>query len=88
MEYEIGSDESTSTAVMRAVSGVEGRDARSLRPLTDVLDPDAFDVLFESQQDNTPRVGGRLTFVYGECRVTVDNGEYITLHSLDPWTSD
>lgn len=85
MEYEIGVDESTSTAVVRAVSAVEGRDPRSLRPLAEILDPAALDTLFGSRDDGTPRIGGRLTFVYSRCRVTVDNGEYLTLQSIDRW---
>lgn len=83
VEYEIGPDESTSTAVIRAVSAVEGRDPSSLRPLADVLDPAALDVLWASQEDGTPRTGGHLSFVYSTCWVTVDNGEYLTLRPLD-----
>jgi len=77
MEYEIGADESVSMAVVRAVSAVEGRDPLALRPLIDVLDPDALDTLF-----GAPRLGGRFTFVYSECRVTIENGEYLTLHPI------
>jgi hypothetical protein len=84
MEYEIGPDESVSTAVVRAVSAVEGVDQQSLRPLAEVLDPDALDVLFDSRGDGTSRPGGRLTFVYSKCSVTIDNGEYLTLHPIDP----
>ncbi|WP_436935589.1 HalOD1 output domain-containing protein [Halovenus marina] len=84
MEYEIGSDESVSTAVVCAVSAVEGVDQRSLRPLADVLDPDALDALFDSRGDGTSRTGGRLPFIYSKCCVTVDNGEYLTLHPIDP----
>lgn len=88
MEYQIGADESTSTAVVRAVSAVEGREPRSIRPLAEVLDPDALDALFDSRGDGTPRPGGRLTFVYSNCWVTVDNGEYLTLHPVDPRIRD
>lgn len=88
MEYEIGAGESVSTAVVRAVSAVEGRDPGSLRPLVDVLDPDALDILFGPRDDGTPRPGGRLTFVYSKCWVTVDNGEYLTLHPIDPRIRD
>ncbi|WP_256476691.1 HalOD1 output domain-containing protein [Haloplanus pelagicus] len=88
MEYEIGANESVSTAVVCAVSAVEGREPRSLRPLTDVLDPDALDTLFGSRHDVTARPGGRLTFVYSKCWVTVDNGEYLTLRPIDPRISD
>lgn len=84
MDYEIGPGESVSTAVVRAVSAVENRDPRSLRPLKDVLDPDALNALFVSRDDGTSRKGGRLTFVYSKCWVTVDNGEYLTLHPIDP----
>ena len=84
MEYEIGPDESVSTAVVRAVSAVNGRDPLSLRPLTEVLDPDALDRLFGSRHDGAPRLAGRLTFVYSKCCVTVDNGEYLTLQPIYP----
>lgn len=83
MEYDIGTDEPVSTAVVRAVSAVEGREPGSLRPLAEVLDSDALDTLFGPRGDGTPRPGGRLTFVYSNCRVTVDNGEYLTLHPVD-----
>lgn len=83
MEYEIDGDESVSTAVVRAVSAVEGRKPRSLRPLADVLDPDALDALFASRHDDAPRSGGHLSFVYSKCVVTIDNGEYLTLQPID-----
>ncbi|WP_277555704.1 HalOD1 output domain-containing protein [Halobaculum limi] len=83
MEYEIGADESVSTAVLRAVSAVEGREPRTLRPLADVVDPAALDTLFDPRYDGTPRTGGRLSFVYNECYITVDNGEYLTLQLLE-----
>lgn len=67
-----------------AVSAVEGVDQRSLQPLAEVLDPDALNALFDSGGDGTSRSGGRLTFVYSKCCVTVDNGEYLTLHPIDP----
>lgn len=88
MEYEIETDESTSTAVVCAVSAVEGRDRRSLRPLAEVLDPAAMNTLFGSRDDGTPRPGGRLTFVYSKCCVTVDNGEYLTLQPIGPRIRD
>lgn len=86
MEYEIDPDESVSMAVVYAVSAVEGREPRSLEPLADVLDPDALDALFAPLADGTLRPGGRVSFVYSECRVTVDNAEYLTLQLLDSVT--
>ena len=83
MEYEIGVAESVSTAVVRAVSAVDGRESSSLRLLADVVEPTALDALFEPQLDGTPRTGGRLSFVYDGCLVTIDNGEYLTLRLLE-----
>ena len=82
MEYDVGSAESVSTAIVRAVSAVDGRKPSSLPPLTRVLDPDAVDALFESQSDGEPRTGGRLSFIYSRCRVTLDNGEFLTIQPL------
>ncbi|AWB28368.1 HalOD1 output domain-containing protein [Halococcoides cellulosivorans] len=78
MDTEIESDEQVSTSVVRAVSAVEGRDPMTMRPLMDVLDPDALDGLFGDRADGSPRTGGRLTFEYSDSRVTVE-GEYLTV---------
>lgn len=83
MEYEIREDESVSTVVIRAVSAVEGRDPLSMRPLADVLDPAALDALFDARVDGTPRPGGHLSFVYSECRVSIDNGEYLAVEPIE-----
>lgn len=83
MEYEIEPNESASTAVVRAVSAVVGREPSNLRPLASVLDPEALDALFESRSDGQSRTGGRLSFVYSGCRVSIDNGEYLTIEPLD-----
>lgn len=83
VEYEIGPEESVSTAVVRAVSAVEGREPCSLRPLADVVDRTALDTLFDPRYDGTPRTGGRLSFVYNDCYITIDNGEYLTLQLLE-----
>lgn len=83
MEYEIGGDERVSTAVVRAVSAVQGREPCSLRPLADVVDLTALDTLFGPRYDGTPRTGGRLSFIHDNCHITVDNGEYLTLRLLE-----
>jgi len=75
--------ESVSMAVVRAVSAVEGREPTSLPPLANVLDTDALDALFNARCDGTPRTGGQLSFVYSNCRLTIDNGEYLTLQPLE-----
>ncbi|MDG5761775.1 hypothetical protein QA600_20855 [Natronococcus sp. A-GB1] len=83
MEYEVGVNESVTTAIVRAVSAVEGRQPTSMPPLTHVINPDALDALFDSRSNGEPRIGGRLSFIYNRCRVTVDNGEYLTIQLLD-----
>lgn len=82
MEYEIGEAESVSTAVVRAVSAVDGRDPCSLPPLTGVLDPDALNDIFDVQANGERRTGGQVSFIYSHCRVTVDNGEFLTIESV------
>ncbi|AWB28367.1 HalOD1 output domain-containing protein [Halococcoides cellulosivorans] len=79
MDTEIDPDEQVSTAVVRAVSAVEGRDPTIMRPLRDVLDMDALNALFADRADGSPRTGGRLTFEYSDSTVTVQNGEYLTV---------
>ena len=88
MEYEIGDNELVSTAVVRAVSAVEGREPCSLRPLANVVDPTALDTLFGPRYDGTPRTGGRLSFVFNDCCITIDNGEYLTLQLLEDRSRD
>lgn len=83
MEYDIGADESVSMAVVRAVSAVEGRDPTALPPLGAVLDTDALDSLFESRSGGRARTGGRVSFVYSSSRITIDDGEYITVEPLE-----
>lgn len=83
MEYNIGIDEPVSMAVVRTVSEVMDQDPLSLSPLANVLDTDALDALFDARFDGTPRTGGQLSFVYNNCRVTIDNGEYLTLEPLE-----
>lgn len=83
MESEIGDHESVSSAVLRAVSAVDGRKPGSLQPLNDVVDPHALDALFEPRSNDAPRTGGRLSFSYSSCRITIDNGEFLTIEPFE-----
>lgn len=83
MEYEIEGNEAVSTAVVRTVSAVRGWDPCARQPLTDVVDPDALDALFAPRPNDTPRAGGRLSFSYGGCRVTVKDGELLTVEPFE-----
>lgn len=82
MEHEIGPDELLSSAVVRAVSAAEDREPLALPPLAGVLDPDALDVIFAADGCGEPKTGGRLSFVYSDSRVTIENGEYLSIQPL------
>ena len=82
MDYEVARDELLSTAVVRSVSAVEGREPLDLPPLATVLDTDALDVLFATDGTGEPRSGGRLSFIYSESHVIIENGEYLSIQPL------
>ena len=79
MDYEIGSDESLSLAVTKAADMYSEADPRDTQTLYEVLDTDALEELFAPVDEDTPRSSGRVTFVYRGCRVTVSNGEFLTI---------
>lgn len=83
MEHEVAPGESVSMAVVSAVSTVVGRDAEEIRPLAEVLDPDALDALFAQRENGASRRGGEVSFIYSDCRVTIQNGEYLSVRPLD-----
>lgn len=82
MEFEIEENELVSMAVVQAVSTLKGTNPWSIPPLADELDPDALDAIFEPGPDGSPRSGGRISFVFANYRVTVENGEYLTVRPL------
>lgn len=82
MDYEIEGSESLTEAVVRAASAVNGCPPGALQPLGKVLDPDALDMIFDGRGDDNPRRGGRISFIYSDCRITIDNGEYLTVHPI------
>ena len=88
MEYELDAEELLSTAVVRAVSAVEGREVLDLPPLATVIDPDALDMLFATNGTGEPKSGGHLSLIYSQSRVTIENGEYLTIQPIsDPQSS-
>ena len=83
MEYEVGDREPVSMAVVRAVCAMENRMPNTLRPLNDILDPDALDAIFENRYNGLPRVGGQISFIYSNCQVTIESGEYVIIEMID-----
>jgi hypothetical protein len=82
VDDDIGPDETVTTNVVRAVSAVEGRDVCSLPPFAEALDPAALDTFLQPQLNGRTRIGGKVTFVYADCVVDVDNGEYLSVELL------
>lgn len=82
MKYQVQEDELLTKAVIHAVSTFEGVEPLDLPPLGDVLDPDGLDVIFAEDALGAPKSGGWLSFIYSDSWVTVENGEYLEVHSL------
>ena len=75
-----GDGSSVSERVIEAVAEREGVAPTELaRPLSDVIDPEALDTLFEPQPDGRPRGEGRVEFEYYGYMVVVDTGGSVTL---------
>lgn len=82
MGYQIGPTESVSAAVLEAIRACGGRESPDKRTLDEVVDPDALDNLFAPTSDESPRPGGRVSFIHGNYQVVVQHGEYIEVHPL------
>lgn len=82
MEYEIGPGDPVSIAVVKAVGEFENCAPGSLPHLYETIDPDCLDGLYSSRRDGSHRVGGHVSFVFSNSRVTVDNAEYLTVEDV------
>jgi hypothetical protein len=67
--YDREPDELPARSVVRAVAATIGVDPRRMRPLSDVVDPDALNQLFEPASEDRPT--DRVTFRFNGCTVTV-----------------
>lgn len=76
--------DSLSTTLATALAVVTGRPAHRLRPLYDVVDPDALDRLFRTGSDGDPLTTGRARFPYGGYEVTVRASGEIEIAESDP----
>lgn len=71
MVYEISEDETRTEAVIFAISATKDLDPTSLEPLTEAIDPDALEKLFQ-RDDCGPELGSvSVSFVYSDFLVTV-----------------
>ncbi|WP_306058264.1 HalOD1 output domain-containing protein [Natronococcus wangiae] len=83
MGYDIDDNEAVSEAVVLAVSSAKERDPCTLRPLYEIINPDALNELSDPKYDGKRRTGANVSFVYSDHRVTIDTSEYITIQPAD-----
>ncbi|GKZ14087.1 hypothetical protein HAL_19680 [Haladaptatus sp. T7] len=60
-----------STTIVRHVAAEKKVNPSDLRPLYEVIDPEALDLLFDPLTDGTLRASGRVIFEYSGCQVVV-----------------
>lgn len=84
MIRDIDEEETVSGAVVTAVSALKGRDHDTLEPLGETIDTDALEAIFAPCLDGSARCGGRVSFIYSHCRVTVDNNEQVEVTIVPP----
>ena len=74
--------EPISTTVAMAVAEFKGIEPTEMEtPLYDVIDVEALDALFSRSSDDTPSIGGYISFVVDGCEVFVDGGGDVTVES-------
>ncbi|UPV74027.1 hypothetical protein M0R89_15995 [Halorussus limi] len=76
-------DSPPSEAVVLAVADARGCDPLDLPPLNGALDPDALDSLFGDRVSGRARTGGRVTFEYADCTVTVTGTRDVFVDATD-----
>lgn len=76
---EIDQNTTLSEAVVEAVADAEGVEPTDLRPLYDVLDPDALDSLFQPRVPGGRSTRGQITFQYHGYEVHIDEEGQVTL---------
>jgi len=69
--HDWGRDGTPSWSVVETVAAATGTDPRSMRPLYEVVDPDALDRVFERTAGEQSPLRGRVTFRFEGCEVTV-----------------
>lgn len=73
--FEIDRTDDPSTAIVRAVAEVTGRNVAELPPLYEATDPDAVDGLFRRSEDGTAWTDCILSFSYADSVVRVTGSE-------------
>lgn len=78
--FEVRARETTSEAVIRAVSDVRGVDPLDMDAcLYDAIDPSVLDAVFEPGETGAVDENRQLTFTFDGCEVTVDGDGQVTV---------
>lgn len=74
---------SLSTAIVRHVAAEKDMAPTDLKPLYEVIDSDALELLFDPAMDGMSRTSGRVVFEYSGCQVIVTGTGDIQTTLLD-----
>lgn len=85
MDYQIYPGERMGQEVLMAVSEAENKPMKNLPPLSEVVDLDALNELFENKNETDDN--GHVTFVYSESNVSIDYTEQIHVEPRDDQTN-
>lgn len=64
-------DESLSYTVLRAVAAITGDEAHELDPLSETIDPDTLERIFDPKRVNAESVSGCLVIDFNDCNVRI-----------------
>jgi hypothetical protein len=76
------SPDSLSTHVLTTVADAKGCTTEELKPLYEVINPEALDELFAPRVSGTTRAGGSVSFQYDGYQVTVTSENDVELELL------
>lgn len=76
------SDTDPSMAVVKTVAVATNQEATTLRPLYEVIDPDALDALVGENGVRTATEAS-ISFIYEQCKITVNSSGDIIVWTLD-----
>ncbi|WP_267643209.1 HalOD1 output domain-containing protein [Haloarchaeobius amylolyticus] len=68
--------------VIKTVASVRNLDPLDLPPLTDTVNPDALESIFQPPGRETPNPNGYVSFTYAECAVVVYGDRSIAVEPL------
>lgn len=71
VEHDWREPTALSYTVLRAVAAITGEEVHELDPLTETIDPDVLERVFDPERSNADSVGGCLVIDFNECHVRI-----------------